>query len=102
MTRSRKGDAGLNIIQHDQIPVKQKNSFPTQNFNHQLTLLAPKISVKPLEGFTERSRRFRRKIIHLTANTYVYIGKHIRMYRYIHTEALAHTGGSVSVMSYEF
>ena len=59
MTRSRKGDAGLNIIQHGQILVKQKNSFPTQYFNHLLTLLAQKNSVKPLEGFTERSRRFR-------------------------------------------
>ena len=84
MTRSRKGDAGLNIIQHGQIPVKQKNSFPTQNFNHLLTLLAPKISVKPLEGFTERSRRFRRKIIHLTANTYVCIGSHILKHRLTH------------------
>jgi len=51
MTRSRKGDAGLNIIQHGQIPVKQKNSFPTQNFNHLLTLLAQK-------NFSETFRRF--------------------------------------------
>jgi len=51
MTRSRKGDVGLNIIQHGQIPVKQKNSFPTQNFNHLLTLLAQK-------NFSETFRRF--------------------------------------------
>ena len=51
MTRSRKEDAGLNIIQHGQIPVKQKNSFPTQNFNHLLTLLAQK-------NFSETFRRF--------------------------------------------
>ena len=84
MTRSRKGDAGLNIIQHGQILVKQKNSFPTQYFNHLLTLLAPKISVKPLEGFRERCRRFRRKIIHPIANTYVCIGSHILKHRLTH------------------
>ena len=84
MTRSRKEDAGLNIIQHGQIPVKQKNSFPTQNFNHLLTLLAQKNFGKPLEGFPERSRRFRRKIIHPIANTYVCIATYILKRWHIH------------------
>ena len=50
---------------------------------------------KPLEGFPERSRRFRRKIIHLTANTYVCIGTYILKRWHIHTEASAHTYWSV-------
>ena len=91
-----------------------KNSFPTQNFNHLLTLLQPRLNRlgfivkavarvvqpsccschqknfgKPLEGFRERCRRFRWKIIHLThtyvsANTYVCIGTYILKRWHIH------------------
>ena len=65
-------------------------------------LLSPKNFGKPLEGFRERCRRFRRKIIHLTANTYVCIATYILKRWHIHAGVLAHTCGSVFlVMSFE-
>ena len=52
---------------------------------------------KPLEGFRERYRRFRRKIIHPIANTYVCIDTYILKRWHIHTGALVHTCGSVQL-----
>ena len=54
------------------------------------------------QKFRETFRRFRRKIIHPIANTYVCIATHILKRWHIHAGVLAHTCGSVFlVMSFE-